>query len=206
MTKRAASPARTSRTTADPVTADDVAAWLQAAGAVKPSANPVARAATAELVNDYRLAGAEWAKMQKDDARTARAFNDAHAAVNKLRKKLPAVIARYAAAATVPSMLFPDEARGEAARRAGETARMLSALADVPLWPEATLFLDGWHALAVCLYRDAGTITGRRPTLTPNGQAIQFTRAGLYAAGHPRLEPGTIAQAIRRHVTYKSAK
>lgn len=203
--KVAASQCRTGHAdVARDVTADDVSAWLLRAGAVPPFADPDECAAAAETVNAYRRAKIAWQKMQADDADTMKAFTRAHDAVQALRSALPVVMLRYAQCAAQPSLLGGEGVADDMAVKLAELGKMFTALADVPKAPAALPFLDGWHTLAVCMFRAAGAITGTAPTLTPNGLAVQFARAGIEAAGHGQIEPGTIAQAIRRHVTYKS--
>lgn len=190
--------------TARDVTADDVSGWLLRAGAAIPFADPDECAAAAEMVNSYRRANAAWGKIQRDDADTMRAFTRAHDAVQSLRAALPAVMLRYAQCASHSALLGGEAGADDMAAKLAELGKMFTALTDVPKAPAALPFLDGWHTLAVCLFRAAGAITGTAPKLTADRFAIQFTRAGLEAAGHGWIEPGTIAQAIRRHPTYKS--
>lgn len=182
MSKGAEPAARVPRPIGAPVTADDVAAWLQAARAADPLADPPARAAAAGLVNDYQLARAAWADMQAKDAKTARAFDDAHNAVLALRRTLPTVLARYADATSAPSVLGGDEGRRANAQRTAEVARMLAALVDVPKWPDALPFMHDWHDLAAALLLDFRRITGEGST-SRNGPAVRFICEGLKAAG-----------------------
>lgn len=200
MTKRAASPTRMPRAAADPVTADDVTAWLRAARASEPFADAPACAGAAELVNDYRLAEAAWAKAQVElrekDPDTPRAFEDAHRAVLALRRTLPVVLARYADATSAPSVLGGEQGRRETAQRTAEVARMLAALVDVPQWPSALPFMHGWHDLAAALFLDFQRITGEGST-SRNGPAVRFICEGLKAAG-VHVSPAAVEGALER--------
>lgn len=196
MTKRTASPARTHRPVADPITADDVEAWLRAARASETFADPPACAGAAELVNDYQRARAAWDDMRTKDAETARAFDEAHKAVLALRRTLPIVLARYADATSAPSILGGEHARRESAQRTAEVARMLAALVDVPKWPSALPFMHGWHDLAAALFLDFQRIAGEG-SMSRNGAAVRFIREGLKAAG-VHVSAAAVESALER--------